>query len=492
VRILLTNATLSGRSGTETVTRDLALGHLRKGRHPTIYIRRTGPIAQELMAAGVPVVDNVDALSGAFDIVHGHHLAVCAGALALLPRTPAISVSHDATVWHDLPVFAPTVGAYAGISQIIVDRLVQNGVPRERAHLVNNGIDLERFRPGPPPPAKPRRALAFAKNVEHVAGVREACAARGIDVDFIGSAVGNLIDAPEQAIPSYDLIFSSAQSAQESLVCQRPVIAVDGRGLAGMIDMARYEAWRPHNFGLAAFNQRPTAENILAELDRYDPAEAVRVGARARAELGIDHTLDAYVTLYERAASQAAQPPEEAARAWARHLEQWSPRLTAEWPWLREHARLVFAADVAAAGVALAPLDTPLRFDKTGTAAPYVALIGFSRAEPWGVWSPQPSATIRLRTPPATQGLQLDLAYSFLAGAAGAPMEIEVLAHGEPLARWTEAGQAHWAPYQRILALPPALCGQMLWLSFRISHAGGASGPRHPGLALNAITLRAA
>jgi hypothetical protein len=413
--------------------------------------------------------------------------------LALIPGRPAISVSHDATAWHDVPIFAPNIRAYAGISQIIVDRMIQQGVPAERAHLVNNGIDLTRFQPGPPPPSAPRRALAFAKNSEHIDGVRTACAMRGIAVDFIGSAVGVISDAPERLIPTYDLIFASAQSAQEALVCRRPVIAVDGRGLAGLIDASRFEAWRAHNFGLAAFDRQPTAENILGEIDRYDADEAWRVGERARGELGLDRTLAAYEALYERALASEPSPAGDAARLWARHLEDWAPRMTGEWPWVQEHVRLLSAADRAATGQRIAPTGVPLRFDASGSAAPFVALTGFTRAEHWGVWSPVHTASMRLLIPPSANGMGLDLAYTFLAGRAGAEVGISVLANGELIEHWTEQGEARWTSHRRVLSLPARLCGQMLWLTFKTSRASlpmpAVSEARLPGLGVHALTL---
>jgi hypothetical protein len=45
-----------------------------------------------------------------------------------------------------------------------------------------------------------------------------------------------------------------------------------------------------------------------------------------------------------------------------------------------------------------------------------------------------------------------------------------------------------------MLALKPALCGQMLWLTFKVGRAGAsimseASEPRFPGLGIRALTL---
>ena len=55
MNILITNRVLAGRSGTEVVVRDLALGLRQRGHHPVVYSPVLGPMADEIRANDVPV-----------------------------------------------------------------------------------------------------------------------------------------------------------------------------------------------------------------------------------------------------------------------------------------------------------------------------------------------------------------------------------------------------------------------------------------------------
>jgi hypothetical protein len=56
--VLVTNLILNGRSGTESVARNLALALRDLGHRPIVYSPRLGPIAEELRSSAVCVVDN--------------------------------------------------------------------------------------------------------------------------------------------------------------------------------------------------------------------------------------------------------------------------------------------------------------------------------------------------------------------------------------------------------------------------------------------------
>jgi len=61
LRVLLTNICLNGRSGTEIVTRNIALALLRPGHLPTVFtLEEGGSLTQELRMASVPVNPNYD------------------------------------------------------------------------------------------------------------------------------------------------------------------------------------------------------------------------------------------------------------------------------------------------------------------------------------------------------------------------------------------------------------------------------------------------
>lgn len=225
LRILITNMLMTGRTGTEVVTRDLALGLLRRGHKPVVYTPAIGPIGEEVRRAGIPVFDNVFDLSENLDLIHAHHLGPCAAALDRFPKVPAIFVCHDATAWHDAPPRLPSIRRHVAVSEVAAARLVSECcISPDGIEIILNGADTDRFLPGKELSNRPTRALAFARHPKLIQPVREACAAMGLTVDIVGYGVGAPIDRPEQMIPDYDLVFASGLTALEAMACRRAVI----------------------------------------------------------------------------------------------------------------------------------------------------------------------------------------------------------------------------------------------------------------------------
>jgi glycosyltransferase involved in cell wall biosynthesis len=54
------------------------------------------------------------------------------------------------------------------ISECIRRRMLQNGSPKERIQLIRNGVDLERFRPAPPPAAASPQTIVFGGRLDPV------------------------------------------------------------------------------------------------------------------------------------------------------------------------------------------------------------------------------------------------------------------------------------------------------------------------------------
>jgi hypothetical protein len=343
--VLITNVTLAGRTGTEVLTRDLALGLLRLGHRPIVYTQGLGPIAEELRRASVPVTTSIDSISTHVDIIHAHHTPVAAVAVTRFPDVPAIFVAHSFLWWHDTPPLFPSIRRYVAVDTTVVGRLMaEEGLPPTAVGVLLNAVDMGRFKPGPALPARPRRALAFAKNLGHVEAIKQACALRGIPLETIGHAVGRIVDAPELLLPQNDLIFTSALSALEAMACGRAVIVCDGRGLAGFVTPERFDQWRAMNFGLRTLTRQVTAEALLAEIDSYDAGAATVVGWRARTEAGLDRWICRLVSLYFDVIAEhpaAVELQGSTAMAAARHLERWSPRFDTSWPWMIERQALI-------------------------------------------------------------------------------------------------------------------------------------------------------
>src|SRR6185369_14320548 len=191
--VLITNATLATLTGTETYVRDLASGLLRTGHNPIVYAPELGQIAHELRRATIPVVDDLKSLGSRPDIIHGNHNTELITALLRFPNVPAVFFCHSWTDWISSPPSHPRIVSYVAVDDTCRDRLVlEHAIPEELVRVQLHGIDLERFKPRPPLPSRPARALVFSNNANqwtHLDAVQEACKRTGIQLDVVGSGV---------------------------------------------------------------------------------------------------------------------------------------------------------------------------------------------------------------------------------------------------------------------------------------------------------------
>lgn len=285
--------------------RDLALALLRHGWLPIVYTKRPGAAGEELRRATIPVTTDLSTISVPPDVIHGHHHLETLTALAHFPRVPALFVCHDGLTWHSVPPRLRRIGAYVAVDRNCRDRMTHEyGISDVR--ILANPIDLATFRRRGPLPPKPRRALLFSNSAaENTFGapIRAACERRGITLDLAGVHSGNVIEA-EKVLPEYDLVFGKARCALEAMAVGAAVIACDARGLAGLVTAERFDAYRQLNFG-ARILQRPiTTEEVLAEIDRYDPADAARVTDRVRESANSDLLARQYIDLYDELLAQ--------------------------------------------------------------------------------------------------------------------------------------------------------------------------------------------
>lgn len=489
----MTTLELATRRGVQNVTRDLARGLSEAGHGVCVYARKGGVVGDELRALGIQVETEISRLANSrFDVIHTHHPVACSPVFACFPETPAVFVCHGDASWFDAAVRLPNIVKYAAVSQSKAERVAADiDIAHDDVALLLNGVDTKRFLPGPPPQSPPRRALAFAKNSEHVEVLRAVCAQRGIVVDFIGAAAETQLDDPAKVLPGYDLVFASALSAIEAMACLRPVIVCDGRGMAGMVDMQRYEAWRPKNFGVAALNGPLSVERVGLELDRYDPAEAARVGERARAEAGMDAWVSHCVALYQEAMEASRVGHEDARRMWAQHLEEWTPRLAEAWAFVEERQVLINEVRRLRAGLDELPLENRITFGDDRASARFIEAMGFERRH-GTIWTSSSFASLRFRPGALNGPLNLDLEFAVHLPAADFVMEMTLLANGVEVARWTEAGVSGWAERARTFQLPHELCHPTAtWLGFQLSQTAGAAPTTAPGFCIRATTFRA-
>jgi hypothetical protein len=327
LRILITNTALDVRAGTELYVRDLATALLARGHTPIVYSPVLGAVAREIRDATIPVVDDLAAVGTAPDVIHGHHHLETLTALLWFPGVPAVSMCHGWLPWPESPPRFPRVRRHVAVDQVCHDRLVfEHGIPEDRVRVLLNFVDLERFAPRGPLPARPARALVFSNAASHqtyLPAVRAACAAAGLELDVAGLASGRVAEAPETLLGAYDVVFAKGRAALEAMAVGAAVVLGDEIGAGPLVTSGELDKLRALNFGIRTMREPATAEHFAAELARYDAADAARVSERIRREAGRDAVVDELVVLYHEAIAEQRTHADDArheARAVAESL----------------------------------------------------------------------------------------------------------------------------------------------------------------------------
>ena len=314
LRILLMNWSLAGRGGTESMIRDVAIGLRARDHSPLVYSPSPGPIAREIEAAGIPVVDDLSRLGDEPDVIHAQHFFTTGEALIRFPRTPAIHVCHGWSPIQERPPRFPQIHRYVAVSDCTRDNVVnREGIAPERTLILPNAIDLKRVPERPTPlPARIRRALAFTSS-GHAAilpVLRGACEARGIE--FVAFGLDRDEPMPEKTLVNFDLVFATGRSAIEALCAGCAVITCDLNGVGGLVTPDTYEVFRRHNFALRSLTSPVTPRVVEAALDRYDKASAEAIHKRIRNDADLEMYLDRLIAIYRAAIEdQRTNPPRE-------------------------------------------------------------------------------------------------------------------------------------------------------------------------------------
>lgn len=336
LKVLITNHSLRERTGTEVYAFELARGLLALGHRPVLYSPRPGALAELIRRETVPVVDDLDRLDSPPDIIHGQHTDETVTALLRFPKTPALYVCHDWYLSVDAPPPFPRVLRCVGVDSACRDKLVfEHGVPEERVSVLLQFVDLERFRPRAPLPAKPRRALILCNQTEEnefLEAARAACARAGVALDVYGLGVGRPHARPEELMTEYDVVFAKGRTALEASAVGACVVVYWWRRLGPLVTSDAIEKLRLDNFGMRSMGRRSTPEefgrDVEAALARYDAADAARVSELVRASAGRDRLVAEFVELYESVieehAAAASRDEEAEARAAASYLRKLS------------------------------------------------------------------------------------------------------------------------------------------------------------------------
>ena len=302
LRILLTNIWMTGRGGSESVTRDLARGLVALGHSPTVYTPIIGQSGLELESSGVPVIDDLRRLKDPPDVIHGHHSVPTVEAIVRFPRTPVVNVCHAWAFGVEAPVSFPQVQFHVGVDEVCVERIAHSpGIDPSRIYLIPNGVELRRIPARRRPlSSSPQKAVAFGKATALHPILAGVCADMGIELEIVGPPLGKPIADPEEVLATADLVFGSARAALEALCAGSVVVVCDARGIAGRATMENYNELRRNNFGLRCLTHPVSAANLRSAIESYDAGEAEALAGLAREDANMAKVIDQYLQLYRR------------------------------------------------------------------------------------------------------------------------------------------------------------------------------------------------
>lgn len=305
LRILLTIQTLKGRPGGSLYVADLARELLRRGHRPMVYSPENGALGDELRSLTVPVVERLERVSVAPDLIHGNSPVETAAAVFRFPGSPAIYVCHGWDSPDARPPRLRQIMRYIAVDEACEDRLLcHEGIPPELVEVRFNAVDLDRFRPRNPLPSRPRRALVFshyATEQDAVPVLREACRRAGIALEVAGEGTHSATAAPQYLLGRFDLVFAKARCALEALATGTAVIVCDAGGLAEMVTPENWRGLRRMNFGRRSLQRPVRVELVEQEIARYDAREAARVCAEVRASQGLAGAVEGFLGVYQEA-----------------------------------------------------------------------------------------------------------------------------------------------------------------------------------------------
>lgn len=327
--VLLTNCLLREYAGTQAYLADVALALRDLGHRAIVYSPVLGAAADSLASAGVEVTNDLGSVKVRPNVIHGQHHLETMAALHCFPDTPGVYFCHGRTPWVESPPLFPRLLRYVSVGEATTARLMNEaGLKRWQIVEIPNFIDMGRFQPRRRLPARPSRALVFSNQatVDNYAKVIiDTCRTAGIEVEIIGHANGNPEPFPEQRLPDFDLVFARGRCAIEAMATGAAVILADIEGFGELVTTNTLHALRARNFGAAALARETTPQNVLGEIERYDPTDAARVSRSIRRLASRDNAVEDILRVYEAVIAEWAErrqdtPPEPESAGTARYL----------------------------------------------------------------------------------------------------------------------------------------------------------------------------
>ncbi len=295
MRVLVTNHHLVDFAGSELFTRDFVLALKDAGHQVFLYTPQPGRIATEIVAAGVPVTDNIEEWSSEqFDVIHAQHNVTAILARSFFPNTPMVLMVHGIMPTLEQP---PSINLgiehYLAVSEEVKTHLQLNyQIPEKKITIIRNFVDAQRFSPRKPVSSKLKQVLVVSNHYtdENKRIIEAAAANMKLRVTHVGFP--RMVRNVEDYINKADLVISLGRGVLEAAACARNVLVFDYFGADGMVTAENFARLREKNFSGRTHRQKLTVTKLESVLQEYDPL----VGEKLRKLVLAEHSKEGFVT----------------------------------------------------------------------------------------------------------------------------------------------------------------------------------------------------
>jgi hypothetical protein len=397
---------MAERTGTEMATFELALALYQRGHRVMVYSPSLGRLAMELAARGIPVVDDVSQIGIVPDIIHGNHNVALATAMLRFSKTPAVFVCHDVINPFDKPFRSQRITHYLAVDYACQERLLVSGIPKQQTEVVINAVNTDEYTLKPDISPKPRKALAIIKAFHqpflkeaYIDKITSACNARNISLTLVGRGVGNEIENISGIIHDYDICFCFSRSAMETCCAGTHVIVTDEFGYGGVLDAELAKQWPDNHLSKHIALGPVTQENLLRDIDLYQSTKIKDAAQAWRKLTGMDTLVERWEGIYHDSihswkSLNAADHEDEGL---SHFISGFLPRATGE---LRSIAAIKQGGNPLMRMEHIDALtdlwQNEMPCSDNSLASPLILGEGWSHPEPWGMWSCDDTAQLKL------------------------------------------------------------------------------------------------
>ena len=291
MRILLANNHLMKTGGTENYIYALAVELKRRGHDVEYFTFKKGRISDLIEREGVGFMTG-----GRYDLILANH-ATCIRKLHL--HGFIIQTCHGIAPRLEQPhAFADY---HVSVTEEVKGHLLAKGYESE---VILNGIDCRRFAPVKPISPTLTSVLSLCQSDELNAFLKGCCEDAGLRFMSLNKHTDDVWEV-EKRINEVDMVIGIGRSLYDAMACGRCVISYDRRSYMnedvgdGYLTADNVEQSIARNCSGRSFRKRFNAEEFVAEMMRYNPADGEWARAYALSSLNIEKVVDAYLAICE-------------------------------------------------------------------------------------------------------------------------------------------------------------------------------------------------